>query len=244
MSALKKEGSLDEQSGKIDETEKTMEINEMHSSIKEQLGLGQSLSLSPEEIDRQINKAISDMFLQEYAHFEATQEITDTLGYFKKKEDKDADPNGLIDYPSDYHFVTGTQALITDTNIRPLDLVPDSEWAHKVVSKGFPPTAEYPIGRYIGENKLEVRPIKTTDAEGVTKVRFFYLKKPAIAKFGYTISSDGKSYVYAAGSSVQIDFPDISHAEIERKALAYLSINVGNPMAAQVEQIKKVTNKK
>jgi len=216
----------------------------MHSSIREQLGIGQSLYLSPEEIDRQINKAISDMFLQEYAHFEATQEITDTLGFFKKKEDKDADSNGIVEYPSDYHFVTGLQALISDTDIRPLELVPDSEWAHKVVSKGFPPTAEYPVARYIGENDLEVRPIKTTEIAGVAKVRFFYLKKPAIAKFDYTVSTDGKSYVYAAGTSVQIDFPDISHAEIERKALAYLSINVGNQMATQVEQIKKVTNKK
>lgn len=214
-----------------------MTIQQFHSRIRDYLNPGQGRYFTPATIDGAIQDAIDDFFRQDYKHFEETQEITDTLGYFKTPAQIQVS-NGNIDLPADLHHVTDLEAVLSDGSKAPLIEIKDGMWAQRKNSVGYPPTAAYPICRQFGR-KLEVLPV--SGAVVVSSVNVLYLRKPATVKFNYTEAS-GYGFVFVAAGSVDPDWPSIDHTRLLMKALGYLGIPVDNRVALQAEQVKQISN--
>lgn len=216
-----------------------MTIDQFHSAIRELMNPGQGRYFPPETIDIAINNSIKDFYRVDYVHFEETQEITDTLGFFKAFA-QSVVSNGNIDLPGDFFHATDTEAVLSDSTQAPLTMIKDGFWTIRKNSNGFPPTATYPIGRQFAR-KIEVLPVVSLGVVGVASINLHYLRKPAEVKFNYDESA-GYGYVYVAAGSVDPDWPEIDHPRILMKALGYLGIPVQSQTLLQVEQIKKVSN--
>lgn len=205
------------------------------------LNEGQGRYFTPIQIDSAINKGVMDHFKDEYKIFEDTQEVTDTLGFFKAYSQVTVSA-GQVTIPDNFHHLTNTEAVLSDASVKPLVLVRDGEWANKKNSKGFPATALYPVGRQNG-NKIDVLPLVPSlspgDIVGVVKVNLYYLRKPAVAKFNFTEAPNNYGFVYQDSGSTQVDWPSIDHNRILLKALGYLGIPIQNPTVIQSEQIKR-----
>lgn len=200
---------------------------------------GQGRYFPPEDIDISINLAVKDFYRQEYIHFEETQEITDTLGFFKAFV-QPALSGGNADLPADFYHLTDIEAVLSDSSKAPLHEVKDGAWSERKNTAGFLPTAKYPICRQFAR-KLECLPLPATDIVGVLSVNMYYLRKPSEAKFNYS-DADGYGYVFVPAGSVDVDWPEIDHPRILLKALGYLGIPTQNINLEQMEMMKKQAN--
>lgn len=216
-----------------------MKINEFHDSARQLLNIGQSQYYSPEDIDAQLNNAITDLWRQEYKHFEATQEISDTLGFYKTISDPIVlNANKQGDLPGNLYHITGAEAILEDDSRVELEILKDGYWLKRKNSKGFGPSEVYPIGRQIGSKKVEALPAT------VKSVIIFYLRKPATAKYGYSINPDGTSWVFDSGASVEVDWPEVGHTMIQDKLIGLLGLSLRDPDLIRHESIRKQQNQK
>lgn len=209
-----------------------MSIDEMHDSIRSLLNIGQGQYYSPEDIDLQINTAINDLFRMEFDHFEATQKITDKLGYFKTQKLENLDESNQASIPSDfYHMAMPSVEVTFENSIRPGKLLKTSQYTKRKASSAFAPTEDYPIASMLGSKVIEVLPVSAL------KVRMFYLRKPAKVKYGYNIAPSGTGFVYNEIDSTQIDWPEIDHPRIQTKALTLLGVSLRDSALANQERI-------
>lgn len=216
---------------------KEMKINEFHNSARQLMNIGQGQYMPPEDIDLQINNAINDFFRQEYKHFEATQEISDTLGFYKTYTDPiDLDVDQLADIPEDLHYITGVEGYLEDDTIVEIEVLKDGHWLKRKHSKGFGPSSVYPIARQIGSLKLEALPVT------IKKVKIYYLRKPAVAKYNYTVDGSGTGFIYNETGSVQVDYPSIGHPQIQDKTLTLLGLALRDEPLMRNESVRKQLN--
>lgn len=213
-----------------------MTIEEFHIDVRRSLNPGQGRYFTPLEIDSAINKSILDHFKDDYKRYEETQEITDTLGFFKKFIQIDV-VSGSITFPDDFIHTSEIEAVLSDSSTRPFVEIKDSSWSRRKNSKGFGPTPLFPMCRQY-ENKMEVLPISGPVV--VSKVNLWYLRRPAVAKYNFD-EVMGYGFAYKDSGSVQVDWPEIDHSRILLKALGYLGIPTQNTMSIQAEQIKKAS---
>jgi hypothetical protein len=237
-----------------------MLINDIHKFIKFLKNQGQNIYHTPEQIDDAINRASLDLFRQEEKKFEEKQQITDTIRPFKKTYYPALDSSGVYALPSDYLRMTNLEGVVSDINIvSPLedawqycdedlnvddedpvdvdveiDLVEDSTWVSRKRDSVAPPNSEYPIARLAGSN-LEITP--TT-----VRPRMYYLRYPVKAVWAYTMSGDGRSFIFDEGNSTDLDWTEISHNEIIEKTIGYLGIALNDQMLVQYEQLQKRNN--
>lgn len=225
-----------------------MTIKEFHDSIRELANIGQSQYFTPEVLDGFINDAVTDMFRQEYRHFEATQEISDTLGYYKVESSPLAlDESSQAVLPANLYHITALEGILTDTKRASCEQLTDSEFLGRKHSFAFAPSLLYPIARLIGSSKIEALPVQVKEGaevttEGVTKLVVFYLREPATAKFGYTVNSEGTGWVYKASTSTQVDWPKISHTAIRDKAIGLVGTTLRDRTLIQNESVRKNQN--
>lgn len=220
-----------------------MRIDQFHNNLRELANIGQSQYMPPETLDLQINNAVKDLFKQEYKHFEATQEITDTLGFYKKKSAVLAvDGEGQATLPADFYHLTGADAILTNDTRRELEVLVDAHWPKRKFSSAFAPSDLWPIGRQIGANVIEVLPLPAEGVSGVKSVVVYYLRKPADAIYGYVPTGSGTGWTYQQGSSVQVDWPEVGHNEIQAKALHSLGVLLRDTILIGNEGVKTQLN--
>jgi hypothetical protein len=242
-----------------------MLINDIHNFVKFLKNQGQNIYHTPEQIDDAINRASLDLFRQEEKKFEEKQIVTDTLRPFKKLYEPTLDGSGTYALPSDYVRMTNLEGVVSDASLElpyedaweycdtdlntdedtdpidvdvEIDLVEDSAWVSRKRDKVAPYNEEYPIARLAGGNlggNLEVLP--TT-----VRPKMYYLKYPTKAVWAYTISGDGRSFIFDSGSSVDLDWPEISHSEIIEKTMTYLGVALEESTLVQYEQMQKRNN--
>lgn len=228
-----------------------MRIDQFHDNIRSLANIGQSQYMPPEEIDLQINNAVKDMFSQEYKHFEATQEITDTLGFYKKKSDPAVvDGEGQAVIPADFYHLTGADAIMSDDSVVELDMLSDSHWPKRKFSGAYAPSAKYPIGRQIGALLTEVLPLavaavgETPAIIGVKSVVFYYLRRPADAKYGYVPNATETGWAYEQGSSVEVDWPEVGHSAIQDKAISSVGVILRDNTLIANDTVKSQQNER
>ena len=196
-----------------------MTIQEFHNSARQLMNIGQSQYMSPEDIDLQLNNAINAFFRQEYKHFEATQEISDTLGFYKKVTAPiTLDVNLQADIPGDLHHLTGMEGYLENDAIIEIEVLKDGYFLKRKHSKGFGPSTDYPIGRQMGSLKVEALPVE------IKKVKLYYLRKPVTAKYAYTVDPSGTGFIYNEAGSTHVDYPSIGHTQIQDKLIEFLGL--------------------
>lgn len=236
-----------------------MFINDIHTFIKFLKNQGQNIYHTPEQIDNAINRASLDLFRQEEKVFEQSQIITDTLRPFKERVSYTVAASSY-DLPSDYiratnisHNYSATATVseedeyafcdidYTDPNgndvvsvEKEIDLIPDSDWIKRQDNLIVGPTVKNPIARIFG-SKLEVLP-------NTVKPTLYYLRKPTNAVWAYTISGDGRSFIFDEDNSVDLEWNVISHNEIIEKTIGFLGIALKDNVMMQYEQYKKGSN--
>ena len=206
-------------------------IREMHENIREQLNIGQAQYFPPEAIDSAINSAINKLFNQEIKHFEANNIITHSIGHYKTKS-ATAVPvtDGVSTIDSDYMYLTDIQVTLSNDSVTFCEILKDSEWSARVDSEAFAPSNRHPVARIIGGGKVEFLP------STVKSARYYYLRKPAVAKYGYTVN--GTSIIYDPNTTVEIDWPAISHDKIQDKAIGFLATVLRDQFLAQKESLE------
>ncbi len=214
-----------------------MTIQEFHLSARQLMNIGQGQHMPPEDIDLPLNNAIETFFRQEYKHFEATQEISDTLGFYKKSTvPLTLDGSQQADIPTDLHHITGMEGYLEDDSVVEIEMLKDGYWLKRKHSDGFAPSVVYPIGRQIGSLKVEVLPAE------IKKVKIYYLRKPAVAKYAYVVEPSGAGWIYDENNSTQVDYPDIGHAQIQDKLLTYLGLMLRDDNLIRNELVRKQQN--
>lgn len=214
-----------------------MTIQEFHLSARQLMNIGQGQYMPPEDIDLPLNNAIETFFRQEYKHFEATQEISDTLGFYKKSTDPlILDGSRQADIPTDLHHITGMEGYLEDDSVVEIEVLKDGHWLKRKHSHGFAPSAVYPIGRQIGSLKVEALPTE------IKKVKIYYLRKPAVAKYAYVVEGSGAGWIYDENNSTQVDYPSIGHAQIQDKLLTYLGLTLRDDNLIRNELVRKQQN--
>jgi hypothetical protein len=236
-----------------------MLINNIHTFIGFLKNQGQNIYHEPEQIDDAINRASFDLFRQEIKVFEREQILTDTLRPFK---DRKVYTSAVAshDLPEDYITATNVSHLYVNTNERAdsdkstfcdstlnteesespssnekeIDIITDSDWVKRMDNLIVGPTEKSPIAR-IFNNNFEVKPNTVIPI-------LYYLKEPVKAKWAYTISEDGRSYIFDAGNSTDLEWKQISHSEIIEKTLGYLGMAVRDQVMMQYEQFQKGNN--
>lgn len=237
-----------------------MLINDIHTFVKFLKNQGQNIYHTPEQIDDAINRASLDLFRQEEKIFEQTQIITDTLRPFKVKK---SDYAGTSPYalPDDYIRATNVahvyksnkvvaeedestfcdNDLNTDPNSndttgieKEVDLITDGDWVKRQDNLVVAPTEKNPISRVYGDS-LEVLPNTVIPI-------LYYLKEPIKGKWAYDVSVDGRSFIFNAGNSIDLEWSLISHNEIIEKTLGYLGVAVRDQIMMQYEQFQKNNN--
>lgn len=225
-----------------------MLINTFHKSLRTLANIGQSQYYPPEDIDIHINNALKAMYAVDYEHFEATQEITDTLGYYKAVSEPIELTDGIVDTPADLYHLTGVEAIMSDDSRVPCETLADSYWFGRKHSKSFAPSEEYPIARQIGLKQIEILPV-AVEAEGeqaaiigVKSVVLLYLRKPDEAKYDYVVNPSGTGWTFNAAGSIEVDYPEIRHNKIQDKALLLLGIALRDNTLIGGESIREKGN--
>jgi hypothetical protein len=198
-----------------------MTIKQFHDSARQLMNIGQHQYMPPEDIDLQLNNAITDTWRQEYKHFEATQEISDTLGFYKKISNPIVlDEFGQGDLPTDYYHITGAEAIMDNDDRVECEFLKDGYFVKRKHSVDFGPSETYPIARQIGAKKIEALP------GSVKSIVVYYLRKPATAKYGYVINPDGTTWTYSLATSTEVDWPEVGHTMIQDKMLGLLGLSL------------------
>ena len=220
-----------------------MRINEFHNNLRNLANIGQSQHLTPEDIDLHINNAVKDLFRQQYKHFEATQEISDTLGFYKVKSNPiDVDANGKIDLPSNYYHITGIEGVMSDDSTTEVEVLSDAHWFKRKFSRAFAPSKIYPIARQIGASKLEALPLENPGIIGVKSIVVYYLRRPADAVYGYVPNTNGTGWAFEQSSSVEVDWPEIDHTRVQDKALGFIGVSLRDNTLIGNESVRKTQN--
>jgi hypothetical protein len=215
-----------------------MTIDQMHDNIRDLINPGQGRYFDPPTIDSAINMAVLDRFKEEYTRFEETQEITDTLGFFKSDPTPLSLTSGIATLPSDFVHLTDIEAVINDGSVSPISIVNDASWSLKKDSAGFPPTALYPVGRQ-SQKKIQVLPLPASGVHGVASIVIYYIRKPLDALYNYTIVDGGYGFAFNATGSRNVEWPDVDHNRIILKAIGYLGLPIQNQTKITSEEIKK-----
>lgn len=226
-----------------------MNIDVFHKSLRTLANIGQGQYYPPEDIDIHINNALKAVYAQDYKHFEATQEITDTLGYYKATSDPIELVDGIIEAPADLYHLTGVEAIMSDDSRVSCETLADSYWFNRKHSKSFAPSIEYPIARQIGLEQIEALPVAVEEefevpaVIGIKSVILLYLRKPDEAKYAYVVNPSGTGWTFNAAGSIEVDYPEIRHNKIQDKALLLLGIALRDNTLIGGESIREKGSK-
>lgn len=227
-----------------------MKIDEFHDNIRTLANIGQSQYMPPETIDLQINNGLKDLFREQYKHFEATQEISDTLGFYKNKSGSInvSAGTGQATLPSDFYHLTGIDVIMDDDSVVECEVLTDSHWPKRKYSEAYAPSPRFPIARQIGASKIEVLPLpvaavgETPAIVGAKSVVIYYLRRPADAIYGYIVNPAGTGWIFQQGSSEEVDWPEIDHTRVQDKAVVNVGVILRDRVLIGNESVKKTLN--
>lgn len=205
-------------------------LNRLHSGINQLYSQGQGRYFPPDKKDEAINSIQIELFEELVEEYQRTQRLSDYLLPFQDFKDQPV-AGGFANLPIDYGHMTGLQGLKeagvsekTETDISGTTytetiakVILDGEWGERVNDPVLPPELEFPIVR-MTKNKIQVEP------KEVPFIRISYIKVPTDAIWGFTMSSDGRSYIYDSNTTTELVWPVTAFKELLKRSIAYLGI--------------------
>lgn len=176
---------------------------------------------------------------------EISQVVTDRMHRFKKimgdlNMSLVIDSDGHASIPSDYlhvasigykKFTTNPDCVTYKENMRPVEILTEGQWNHRLQSSVNPPSTEYPVARFMTDY-IEFRP------KDIQLVDFVYLRKPVDPVLVYTIDSND-DIVYDQSGSTQLEWNEYECIQIAHIIAAKVGINLSNQQLQQSAELFK-----
>lgn len=234
-----------------------MNINDVHRVILFILNKEQNAFISHEEIDLVLDKAQLVLFNQYHTNprlpaqvqaslYGESQRIDDALSQFKSKYTftNISSASGIITLPSDYmHLLSMYTTVYSNTLNRNIyssvQVLNEEELIERLESQVVPVSIDEAVAIMNSQNKIQLFP-EVPQTGGV-----YYLRRPAIPKFGYTISGRTVTYnptaydaITQPTGSTQLEWRDFDIMNIVSIALSYYGINMRDQEIQQFAEIK------
>jgi hypothetical protein len=216
-------------------------IKDAHDFIRMQIKKNKMGFISPEDIDRAINRGVSDWMSAVVYKYKKTGKYSYDHLFVKRKEYVVNSTNaGLMDMPTDYTEALTVYVLnngiLTEGTIYSWD-----EFLEIQNSNILAPTLSYPAATiYVAETGTAKIQFKPTPLSAGTNYTFtlVYMRKPANGVYKYTVSGTTGTIAYVDSGSVNLDIDDRYFSDILTRALMYLGISLGDANTASTEQLK------
>ena len=222
----------------------TILMKDAHDFIRMQIKKNKMGFVSPDDIDRAINRGVSDWMSAVVFKYKRTGKYEyDHLLVKRAPYSVTAGNSGLVDVPADYteglSIYVMNNGVLTEGTIYSWD-----EFLEIQNSKILAPSLDYPTATiYVdssGASKLQFSPVPT---DGSTyNYTLVYMRKPVKGVFGYSITSSG-NITYNAGATTNLDLDDRYFSDILTRALMYLGISLNDSATAQTEAVKDANQK-
>lgn len=216
-------------------------IKDAHDFIRMQIKKNKMGFISPEDIDRAINRGVSDWMSAVVYKYKKTGKYSYDHLFVKRKDYAVTSSNaGLMDMPTDYTealtVYVMNNGVLTEGTIYSWD-----EFLEIQNSNILAPSLSYPTATiYVSEagtSKIQFKPSPPSAGTTYTYT-LVYMRKPATAVYKYTVSSTTGAIAYVDSGSVNIDIDDRYFSDILTRALMYLGISLGDANTASTEQLK------
>lgn len=217
----------------------TILMKDAHDFIRMQIKKNKMGFVSPDDIDRAINRGVSDWMSAVVFKYKKTGKYEyDHLLVKRAPFSVTAANSGVLDVPADYTegltIYVMNNGVLTEGTIYSWD-----EFLEIQNSKILAPSLDYPIATIYVENtgdaKIQFSPVPPN---GTTySYTLVYMRKPAKGVFGYTVTSSG-NISYNAGATTNLDLDDRYFSDILTRALMYLGISLNDAATAQTEAVK------
>lgn len=176
---------------------------------------------------------------------EVSQIVTDKMHRFKKimgdtNMPLQIDSDGHATIPTDYlhiaslgykKFTTNPDCITFTEDMRPIEILTEGQWNHRLQSSVNPPSEKYPIIRFMSDY-IEFRP-KTLQL-----VDFVYLRKPVDPFLDYNIDAND-DIQYLQATSTQLEWNEYECIQIAHMILAKVGINLSNVQLQQSAELFK-----
>ena len=217
-----------------------MFVEDLYNEVRLYMNQGQSQYYSPDDVMVALNRSQKDVYRREYVVFESTQRVTDAMRNFKKTVDIDRTGTGEFDLPIDYFNYTNISGMIPDITVDPIvynefggKMFTDGEWLDALESELLPPTLQDLKARILS-GQVQVYPL------GVSRIRFYYLKKPVDAVYAYNVVND--KIEFKEQGSVDPEFPETSFTDLIVRTMKYLGISMKDQVDVKAEELINGSN--
>jgi hypothetical protein len=222
----------------------TILIKDAHDFIRMQIKKNRMGFISPEDIDRAVNRAVSDWMSAAVFKYKKTGKFEyDHLLVKRTPFSVTAGNSGLVTLPDDY--IEGLSIYVVNNGVlQEGEILSWDIFLETQNSKIFPPDLNDPIATIYVDNsnvsKLQFAPVPT---DGSTYAyTLVYMRKPIKGSFGYSITGSG-NISYNAGTSTNLDIDDRYFSDVLTRALLYLGISLNDSATAQTEAVRDVNQK-
>jgi hypothetical protein len=174
--------------------------------------------------------------------YEVTQKVKDDLRWLKSTLTLAVDTDGLMTIPTDYIYLTAIEfdKIINDdcggdptVKVKGVEVIDDDKWAGRLGNSIKVPNLDFPVCNFKNKTQVQFRP------KNLQRVRFVYLKTIETPVWGYTIDPASDVPLYDAGSSTDVDMPEILLNDIARIMLSYIGINLRETQVVEYSEMIK-----
>lgn len=216
-------------------------IKDAHDFIRMQIKKNKMGFISPEDIDRAINRGVSDWMSAIVYKYKHTGKYSyDHLFVKRKAYTVNTTNAGLMDMPTDYTealtVYVANNGVLTEGSIYSWD-----EFLEIQNSNILAPVLAFPAATvYVSEAGSAKIQFKPTPPAAGTDYAFtlVYMRKPVAGVYKYTVSGTTGTIAYVDSGSVNLDIDDRYFSDIVTRALMYLGISLGDSNTASTEQLK------
>lgn len=221
-------------------------IKDAHDFIRMQIKKNKMGFVSPEDIDRAVNRGVSDWMSAVVYKYKKTGKYAYDHLLVKRVTYSVTAGNGVYTLPTDYTegltiYVLNNGVLLEGT------LYNWDEFLEVKNSKILTPDLSYPAATIYVEDvsgtatgKIEFAPVPTS---GTYTYTFVYMRRPVAAVYKYTVSNGNIVYDTGNAGIVNIDLDDRYFSDIITRALMYLGVSLHDSDIASIEGMKDVNQK-
>lgn len=222
-----------------------MDLNVIHQQVRQSLNKDMGGYLTPEQIDRALDRAQMEEFIHLYGddrkmpmppvaygvtykvHLDLQpfkQEFTFTTDtYVSGTVPEGSGPDGVVTLPSNFLYITGMR-----TGNRPVKFISEDELPHRLSSVLRGPTSDRPVAIISSSSSDSSRRIQIFPQQGYAGT-VYYLSRPQVPSWQGTIS--GRSVTYSEATSTQMLWNDAAIQRVIQRAIALLGETMRDELA-------------
>lgn len=199
-------------------------INEAHKFIRGVIKKNKGGFVSPEDIDRFLNRAVADFISAIIFRFKSTKEFNYDHLLTKRTSFSVTSSTGTQDLPADY-FEGLTVYITTNGNLIEGTIYNWDEFLEVTNSQIIAPDTSYPAATiYIDSSNVPKIQFSPVPPSGTYNYTLVYVKKPTAAVYNYTTSNG--NITFNATGSVDLDISERFLGDIYARTFAYLGLTL------------------